>query len=125
MATQAFPCTRERSRRPTGFGNIIIMYDAIVCRNGERYITITVANQPDLPVFLMCVEKLGKANHNIILYCNFMLLDHCHCFVGNSSCCMARNTSQLLNLECDSIITQQIYQIPNLLRQDRGTRMEH
>ena len=30
-----------------------------------------------------------------------MLLDHCHCFVDNSSFCVARNTSQLLNLECD------------------------
>ena len=30
-----------------------------------------------------------------------MLLDHCHCFVGNSSFCVARNTSQSLNLECD------------------------
>ena len=32
MATQAFPCMRERSRRPRRFGNVIIMYHATVCR---------------------------------------------------------------------------------------------
>ena len=36
-----------------------------------------------------------------IIYTVIIVLDYCHCFVANSSFCVARKTNRMLNLECD------------------------